>query len=593
MVGTKSTNLSKWDEKLKASADEEYESFRNVLDWTEGFGLVFVQYSTVQGGKLIEKIKKDLLNKQTEVLRFQEGEEIRNLYSLVEQLPNREQIDILFIQGLEYSFFPYINSGYGGQGDYYKLDTLPPILGHLNLQRERFRKDFEICFVFLLPLFGIKYFIQRAPDFFDWRSGIFIFPDNIPDEYKPRINSFLIFSEISSTIVISSRSTVLFFLIFILVIFTPWRWELVFLFSPLLFMLIGLILSGVKKAIYVQKKHNKKLKKINFVTLVLRGIYATQWGIRGYIFLKLDKNKESSYCFEQAIKDYPDYYQAWDNRGNALSKQEKYEEAIACYNQALKIKGNYYQAFRNRAYSLYCLGNYEDAIESYDKALEIKSDDHKSWNNRGIILEELGILEEAIKSYNQALKFYDDHEYWNNKGIILRKLGEYEEAIKSYNSALRIKPNYYKALFNKAFCLRKIGENNRDESEKRKFYEQSLEVYKKILKIEPKRVDALNNKGNLLYLLGDYDGSLKIYDKSIKSIQVLSKELKPYEKGKPYYNKSCVLAQMEKIEDSLICLKEAINLDSKYILKAKNDADFDKIRHDRRFIDLINQSDSP
>jgi len=77
---------------------------------------------------------------------------------------------------LEYSFVPYIKPGYGGQGDYYKLDNLPPILGHLNLQRERFRNDFDICFVFLLPFFGIKYFIQRAPDFFDWRLGLFRVP---------------------------------------------------------------------------------------------------------------------------------------------------------------------------------------------------------------------------------------------------------------------------------------------------------------------------------------------------------------------------------------------------------------------------------
>ena len=173
MVATQATNLSKWDEKIQASAEEVYEGFRNVLDWTEGFGLVFVQCSPVQGEELIEQTKRDLPNEQVGVLQFQEGEEIRNLYDLVEQLPNREQIDVLFIQGLEYSFVPYIKSGYGGQGDYYKLDNLPPILGHLNLQRERFRRDFDICFVFLLPFFGIKYFIQRAPDFFDWRSGLF------------------------------------------------------------------------------------------------------------------------------------------------------------------------------------------------------------------------------------------------------------------------------------------------------------------------------------------------------------------------------------------------------------------------------------
>ena len=34
-------------------------------------------------------------------------------------------------------------------------------------------KVMEFMFVFIVPLFGLKYFIHRAPDFFDWRSGVF------------------------------------------------------------------------------------------------------------------------------------------------------------------------------------------------------------------------------------------------------------------------------------------------------------------------------------------------------------------------------------------------------------------------------------
>ena len=57
----------------------------------------------------------------------------------------------------------------------YPWSSVPRILAHLNLQRERFRDSFNICFVFLLPNFAIKYLIRRAPDFFDWTSGVFEF----------------------------------------------------------------------------------------------------------------------------------------------------------------------------------------------------------------------------------------------------------------------------------------------------------------------------------------------------------------------------------------------------------------------------------
>lgn len=60
-----------------------------------------------------------------------------------------------------------------------------------------------------------------------------------------------------------------------------------------------------------------------------------------------------------------------------------------------------------------------------------------------------------------------------------------------------------------------------------------------------------------------------------------------------YYNKACTYALQEKIDLAIANLKHAINLDSKYLEMAKTDTDFDKIRNDSRFIDLLNKTDSP
>ena len=57
------------------------------------------------------------------------------------------------------------------------------------------------------------------------------------------------------------------------------------------------------------------------------------------------------------------------------------------------------------------------------------------------------LIKEAIKiKPNLVDIFY-------NQGNCLIKLKRFEEAIKSYNELLKSKPNYYKAIFNKAFCL--------------------------------------------------------------------------------------------------------------------------------------------
>lgn len=62
-----------------------------------------------------------------------------------------------------------------------------------------------------------------------------------------------------------------------------------------------------------------------------------------------------------------------------------------------------------------------------------------------------------------------------------------------------------------------------------------------------------------------------------------------------YFNKACAYALQENIPLALAIenLKQAINLNSECLEMAKTDTDFDKIRRDRRFIDLLNQSDHP
>ena len=172
-----------WEQDLLLDADEAYQSLVRSLRRTDGFSLLFVRCSPVQGDRIITDVRADLPSKTIEVLELKES--IDNLYDHVAALTNREQINILFIKGIEYSIFAYedremndVNlrsqsSVYGGT-----WQGIPRILGHLNLSRERFRDDFKFCFVFLLPEFALRYFIRRAPDFFDWRSNIYEFPTN-------------------------------------------------------------------------------------------------------------------------------------------------------------------------------------------------------------------------------------------------------------------------------------------------------------------------------------------------------------------------------------------------------------------------------
>ena len=154
--------------------EDEYQALMRALDRIQGFGLFFVECSPIQAERLIERIREDLPRQTCSHLLLPGP--VDSLFDRVATMAASETPEIIFVEGLERSLVEYIRPGFGGRGDYYKEDSVPRILGHLNLQRERFRDTFtDIRLVFLVPKFALRYFMLRGPDFFDWRSGSFAF----------------------------------------------------------------------------------------------------------------------------------------------------------------------------------------------------------------------------------------------------------------------------------------------------------------------------------------------------------------------------------------------------------------------------------
>ena len=383
MVNSLNTYLS------ERTATEEYQAVVRSLRRHKGFGLLFIECTPVGGKELITKIKTDLPQKKVGVLSLENP--ITNLIEQVTAFPNQEILNILFITGLEKSLVEYIRPGYGGKGDYYNLDTIPPILSHLNWQRENFRDQFRhLCFVFILPKYAIKYISLRAPDFFDWSSGVFIFPDahkvSIPT-INPRtlkLFEWLGYGLLAVTTIILLRINL--------------PWPIVSLLVLFLSIFIGFLITGVVKAIRLKK--DKNFVKIHFIKLVWRGIRATQFNIQGK-FVNKPKNKLS--YFDNAIKLDPFYYQAWWNRGIALRQLGRLEEAITAFDNALKIKPDYPDAWDNRGYALFNLGRYEETIASYDNALRFKRDDASAYFNKACAYALQENITLALENLKQAI----------------------------------------------------------------------------------------------------------------------------------------------------------------------------------------------
>ncbi|PZO34016.1 MAG: hypothetical protein DCF17_21015, partial [Shackletoniella antarctica] len=401
--------LTEWDEDLTASAAEDYEALVRSLQWAKGFGLLFVQCAPAEGERLMQRVQADIADKTVDVLRL-EGE-VDDLYDTVAALPEIAKTNVLFVTGLEKSLVPYIKPGYGSEGDYYAKDTVPKLLGKLNLQREKFRDTFNTCFVFLVPLYAMKYLIRRAADFFDWRSGVWEFVGS-PDEVRQKTEQ---------------------------------------------------VLQGDYGEYLSWTPQQRRERLLETEDLLAEGGHSPETKFE--LYFEAGNLAAADQQFKWAIASYdaalaikPDKHEALYNKGIALDELGRYEEAIACYDAALAIKPDDHQALYNKGYALFNLGRYEEAIASYDAALAIKPDKHEALYNRGIALYYLGRYEEAIASYDAALAIKPDyHEALNNKGYALFNLGRYEEAIACYDAALAIKPDKHAALNSKGVALGNLG----------------------------------------------------------------------------------------------------------------------------------------
>ncbi|MEG4391910.1 tetratricopeptide repeat protein [Microcoleus sp. BROC3] len=401
-----------WDKDLPpAEPEEEYLTLVRTLKRTDGFNLLFVECSPAEGERWIARAKTDIPQQNIEVLLLKES--VYDFYNLIEELPNRDRINVLFVQGLEYSLYEYEQKkkdiGWESKDIYsYSWRGVPPVLINLNQQRERFRDNFKICFVFLLPKFAIDYFIQRAPDFFDWRSSLFKLSMEKTSLQLESILACLERWNLEEYLALTSEER---------------KRELVRI-----------------QALIDEDEQTPEQKADLFFEQAL-------------LYRSAEEYAKAIASYDKALEIKPDKDEAWYNRGIALGNLGRWEEAIASYDKALEIKPDKDEAWYNRGNTLGNLGRWEEAIASYDKALEIKPDQHEAWYNRGIALGNLGRGEEAIASYDKALEFKpDDDAAWNNRGIALGKLGRWEEAIASYDKALEIKPDFDNAFYNKACC---------------------------------------------------------------------------------------------------------------------------------------------
>ncbi len=336
---------------------------------------------------------------------------------------------------------------------------------------------------------------------------------------------------------------------------------------------IDSILEGVKKLSNIpDTPENHKLKEkiysyLKFIILRMEKVFTNEL-IKGEEQYTKEVLKNKILEHKKEISENPDDIFSYFNMAQIYTSLDMFKEQDICYESILKIDPNNFYGLFGKGTLLVDFGLYEEAIECFDKLIEIKPDCEDGWWCKGGALIELGKNLEAIKCFEEALRLEPDcFEATNGMGWAYKALNKITEALRWFDKALTMNEDSSEIWNVKGAILSSLD---------RKI--EALECYDKALQIEPKDVFILNNKNGVLIELGRY----KEAEECIQQIIKINPEHAP-----AYYNKACLRILTNEKSDALTNLKKAVELDSRLKEYAKKDKDFNSIKDDKDFQNLL------
>lgn len=273
-------------------------------------------------------------------------------------------------------------------------------------------------------------------------------------------------------------------------------------------------------------------------------------------------------------KDYYRWGLCFFNTGNEKAAKNKFKKAnslkpCAEYKNAYEnelLKTTNTQLLLNEATKAYNNKHSSEAIKFIDRVLEIDSKNIKALLLKGDILIarknkdgwdyyekvlEINPNNEKAKEMLIIRNEMGDNvkidEYWFNIGINKLQYRDYSEAKKAFNKSLEVNPNNAIAWSN--LCVLYQNEKN---------YPAALDAINKSLKIYSKDAQAWFNKGQTLFWMGDFNESIRCFDKAIN--------LDPDECDDALAIKGMAFVRLNKMPEAKSSLRECLEMNPKNAL---------------------------
>lgn len=260
----------------------------------------------------------------------------------------------------------------------------------------------------------------------------------------------------------------------------------------------------------------------------------------GSALLHNDKLRDTTGCFEQALRLKPNYPDAHNNLGVALQKGGALKEAVKHYEEAVRIRWDFAEAHDNLGVALAQLGNLPEAVKHWDQALSLKPDFADAHYNKGFALEQTGMLKEAAREYEQALRQPNDAKCHYSMGGVLVRLGRVPEALGHWERAVRIKPEFAEAQNNLGLAFVQVGS-----------LADAVVHFEQALRVKPDFAEAHNNLAGALLRLGRAQKAIEHWEQAVR--------IKP-DYADAHFNLGIAMEKVGRVQDAVGHYEQALRI---------------------------------
>ena len=315
-----------------------------------------------------------------------------------------------------------------------------------------------------------------------------------------------------------------------------------------------------------------------------------------------DKMGETDKAIDDAViyfekSDAPQHYLLKSIMGKHLS--------YALAKVQAQIQKNNDHSWKQLRIHIYKWGyDYANAILCYNQLQQEFGSSASIYYNRSECYNEIGDTERAIADITKCIELGDGKDYYAiiSRADYYREGGQYKEAIADFTKGIELDPTSAYAYYKRGWCYELSG----DDDSAMKDYNAGIDVDKNCPYIFLMRGKLYLKRGKKEKANTDFEevirqdtvaenGSCRQYalhflERDAEALEWMDKIIASDSMGNGvYYDKSCLLARMGRLDESVAALRKAFEKGYRSFAHIEHDDDIDAIRELPEFKHLIEE----